>query len=116
MAFGCVIGALVGAICFNTDNWGWGLTINQYFLLVSLIPLVFMMPNLWYMVEFKSPKDSVPHLGELLDDIFQTLQLKAIWHTMIFVYTFYVLQIPNAAWTNFLVKGEDDYYFEVGFD
>jgi len=23
-AFGCVIGAVLGAILYNTDEWGWG--------------------------------------------------------------------------------------------
>lgn len=37
-----------------------------------------------------------------LEDIWNTVQLKAVWRPMAFVYVFNVLQVPNVAWQSYL--------------
>lgn len=37
-----------------------------------------------------------------LDDIWNTVQLKAVWRPMAFVYVFNILQTPNVAWQSYL--------------
>lgn len=108
-----MIGATIGALLYNTSNWGWGLTISQFFVLVGLIPVFTMLPTLWNLEEVQSKRDS-PSLYDLALDIWGTLQLRAVWYPMIFIYTYYVLQVPNSAWTNFLVEGLDFSDFELG--
>jgi hypothetical protein len=39
---------------------------------------------------------------EQLNDIWETVQLRAVWRPMAFVYVFNILQIPNVAWQSFL--------------
>lgn len=112
-SYGAVIGATIGALLYNTSNWGWGLTISQFFVLVGLIPVFTMLPTLWNLEEVQSKRDS-PSLYDLAQDIWGTLQLRAVWYPMIFIYTYYVLQVPNSAWTNFLVEGLDFSDFELG--
>ena len=46
-SFGGLLGALLGALLYNTSTWGWGLTINQCFLLVALIILTTVFPSFW---------------------------------------------------------------------
>ena len=112
-AFGCVIGAVLGAILYNTDEWGWGLTINQLFLLNALIPLTGVVPAIWNLIELAATK-AAPTLYEQWQSIWSTLQLMAVWWPITFIYTYNVFQIPNAAWTNFLVIGLGFTDFELG--
>lgn len=112
-AFGCVIGAVLGAILYNTADWGWGLTIAQIFALNALIPLTGIMPTIWHMEELAS-KTAAPTLMEQFESIWTTLQLRAVWLPISFIYTYGVFQIPNAAWTNFLILGLDFSDFEIG--
>lgn len=112
-SYGGVIGAIIGALLYNTSNWGWGLTISQYFILVGLIPVFTVLPTLWNLEEVASKRES-PTLYDLAMDIWGTLQLRAVWYPMIFIYTYYVLQVPNSAWTNFLVEGLNFTDFELG--
>lgn len=37
-----------------------------------------------------------------LDDIWNTVQLKAVWRPMAFVYVFNIMQVPNVAWQSYL--------------
>ena len=112
-AFGCVIGAVLGAILYNTDEWGWGLTINQLFLLNALIPATGVVPAIWNLIELAATK-AAPTLYEQWQSIWSTLQLMAVWWPITFIYTYNVFQIPNAAWTNFLVIGLGFSDFELG--
>lgn len=105
-AYGCIIGAVLGTLLYNTPTWGWGLTIAQLFALSALIPLTNMLPSAWTLHEIATKNMPTPSFLEIYRNIFETLTLKAVWYPMIFIYTYYIMQIPNAAWTNFLVEGE----------
>jgi len=57
---------------------------------------------------------NAPTLHAQLQNVRNTLQLRAVWRPMIFMYTYYVLQIPNSAWTNSLNAGLEFSDFEIG--
>jgi hypothetical protein len=104
-AYGCVIGAILGTLMYNTSSWGWGLTIAQLLALSGLIPFTNMIPSFWSLEEITTAGHVTPSFSEIYQKIFDTLTLKAVWYPMIFIYTYYILQVPNGAWTNFLVEG-----------
>jgi MFS family permease len=112
-AFGCTVGALMGSLLYNTSDWGWGLTIAQIFLLNAFIPITGVLPLSWSLIELESLKPP-PTFYEQLDVIWQTVQLKAVWQPITFIYIYYVFQVPNCAWTNFLVDGLGFTDFEIG--
>jgi MFS family permease len=112
-AFGCLIGALMGSFLYNTDSWGWGLTIGQIFLLNAFIPLTGVLPSVYHLVELAPPKQ-LPTFFEQLESLWSTLQLRAVWQPMAFIYIYYLLQVPNSAWTNFLIVGLDFTNFQIG--
>lgn len=74
-----------------------------------MIPVALMSTCIWQLIEIAS-HSFVPSFSEQFIEVWRVLQLKAVWHPLIFIYTFNVLQIPNGAWNNFLVyaKGFDD--------
>ena len=112
-AFGSVIGSILGAILYNKTSWGWGLTIAQIFGLSALIPLTGVLPSLWNLEELASSRPA-PTIKEQFQDIWATLKLKAVWRPLSFIFTYYVMQIPNQAWTNFLVIGLGFTDFDIG--
>lgn len=68
-----------------------------------------------------SPADSLkaapfspPAIGDQLSSIWHTLQLQAVYRPMIFLFSFYMMQIPNSAWTNFLLVGLEFSDFQIG--
>lgn len=112
-AFGMLIGAICGTLLYNTSSWGWGLTVAQLFALNALIPLFGVVPGAWWLEELASnqpPQTLVQHL----ESVWKTLQLRAVWWPMIFIYSYSVFQIPNSAWTNFLVIALGFTDFELG--
>ena len=131
------MGALLGALLFNKAHWGWGLSISNLFLLSALLASFPMLPSIWFLTEIRavyenntdgrvrvlrpmsSLKDSAelftpPTLRQQVADIWHTLQLQAVYRPMIFIFSFYMLQIPNSAWTNFLLVGLHFSDFELG--
>ena len=40
-----------------------------------------------------------------LHDIWQMMQLRAVWRPMIFIFTYNIFQVPNVAWSSFLQLG-----------
>eukprot|EP01035_Chromulina_nebulosa_P017022 gene17022-22528_t len=115
MGFGMIIGAVLGSILYNNSLWGWGLTIGDIFLLNALIPITNSIPLWWWIIEIIPSHDFIaPSVKENLKNIWNTLQLKAVWWPMTFIYIYYVFQIPNNAWSNFLVEGLEFTDFDLG--
>lgn len=112
-SFGCVIGAVLGALLYNTADWGWGLTIAQIFALNGLFPITGILPTIWHLEELAAKK-AAPYLMEQLDSVWTTLQLRAVYVPITFIYIYGIFQIPNAAWTNFLILGLGFSDFEIG--
>ena len=57
-SIGMTIGGLMGSILYNSDSWGWGLSISQCFLLQALLPVLTLFPCLPFMLE-------LPYKGEV---------------------------------------------------
>jgi hypothetical protein len=103
-SFGGILGALMGALLYNNATWGWGLSIANIFFLAGVIPLSGVLLAVWPLEEVCVSKIT-PSFSEQMQSIWSTLQLKAVLMPITFIYIYYVFQIPNAAWTNFLVLG-----------
>lgn len=112
-AFGSVIGSILGAVLYNKSSWGWGLTIAEIFGLSALIPMTGVLPTIWHLEELASSRPA-PTIKEQFLDIWKTLQLQAVYKPLSFIFTYYVMQIPNQAWTNYLVIGLGFTDFEIG--
>lgn len=111
-AFGCVIGAILGALLFNKPIWGWGISISKVFLIQASLPL-FTILACWHMIEISSGYQTPSFRFQVLS-MWSTLKLRAVWQPMIFVFTYNFLQVPNVAFKNFLVKGLGFENFELG--
>lgn len=112
-ALGGLFGAILGALVYNKDTWGWGLTISQVFTVNIFIPLICIFPTFYNLVEL-SPIELDFNLKAQLNEVWKTLQLKAVWLPMSYVYLYNVLQIPNSAWGNYLVTGLHFTDFDLG--
>jgi hypothetical protein len=102
--FGSTVGAIVGAVVYNRDEWDFYLPIRLIFFINGALPLVFLLPVVPYLLELDThcaPKNFYKQCQEL----FQTVQLRSVWQPMTFVYIYNALQLTNAAWMNFLVEG-----------
>jgi hypothetical protein len=74
-AFGAVLGAMIGAVVYNKDQWGWGLDISDIFLIQALMPLL-TVAFIWHLVELSSGYP-VPSLQTQLLVMWNALKLKA---------------------------------------
>jgi len=60
------------------------------------------------------PEWSPPTLKETVLSLWRTLQLRAVYRPLTFIFSFYTLQIPNSAWNNFLLVGLKFTDFQIG--
>ncbi|CAM9970789.1 unnamed protein product, partial [Ectocarpus sp. 8 AP-2014] len=93
---GNVIGCLGGALLFNRGGWGWGLTFRQVCLIMSMMPVLVLGPAVVCLWEERSKETKG------VRDIWDTIQLEAVWRPMAFVYIFNIFQVPNIAWQSYL--------------
>ena len=112
-ALGGATGAILGALLYNTSTWGWGLTIGEIFLLAAFIPLTGILPLSWNLIELQPLRPPSP-LYEQLQTVWQTVQMDAVWRTMLFIYIYNIFQVPNSSWTNFLIDGLGFSDFDIG--
>ena len=112
-SIGMTIGGLMGSLLYNSDSWGWGLSISQCFLLQALLPVLTLFPCLPFMLE-------LPYKGEVvtakakLTECWNFVKTDAVWIPMMYMYFYNVCYISNPAWYNFLYEGLDFTDFEVG--
>mmetsp|Transcript_18111 Transcript_18111/g.41245 ORF Transcript_18111/g.41245 Transcript_18111/m.41245 type:complete len:496 (+) Transcript_18111:1074-2561(+) len=102
--FGSVIGATIGAVVYNKDDWKFYLPISLVFFINAAFPMIFLLPLVPFLMEIETqcePRNFVTQCK----DLFHTAQLKAVWQPMTFVYIYNAMQLANAAWMNFLVEG-----------
>lgn len=84
MTYGMLLGSILGAVLFNGESWGWGLSINNLFFLSFYIPLVTIVPSWWFLDELSSfPK--VTSIMNMFRSVYSTLELRAVWRPMIFI-------------------------------
>lgn len=116
--FGCTVGAIIGAMVYNKSEgddaiWQWHLPIRLVFFINGAAPLVFLLPVVPYLLELDThctPKN----FKEQCRELFNTVQLRAVWQPLAFVYIYNALQLTNAAWMNFLVDGLDFAAWQIG--
>ncbi|CBJ32848.1 conserved unknown protein [Ectocarpus siliculosus] len=97
---GNVIGCLGGALLFNRGAWGWGLTFRQVCLIMSMMPVLVLGPAVVYLWEERSKETK--GVKNQVRDIWDTIQLQAVWRPMAFVYIFNIFQVPHIPWQNYL--------------
>ena len=103
--FGSTIGALIGAVVYNKDEWGdFYLPIRLVFFINGAIPLVFLLPVVPYLLELDTHCQA-KNFYQQCRELFEVVQLRSVWQPMTFVYVYNALQLTNAAWMNFLVEG-----------
>lgn len=102
-AVGKVIGGILGTYLYDNGTAS-SFDIGQMFILQAAVPLVCLGVFLWPLLEFVSV-DSLSRFEEQLSEVWRTLQLRAVWKPMVFIYVYDVMQVPNSAWSNFLVWG-----------
>lgn len=90
--FGSALGAIGGAVLYNEDTWGWGLSISTLFWINGLLPLVLVLPLMPYLFEEKKPKETGV-LKRHTDELWTLVQKKAVWRPMIFVYLYNALMV-----------------------
>mmetsp|Transcript_19579 Transcript_19579/g.23989 ORF Transcript_19579/g.23989 Transcript_19579/m.23989 type:complete len:714 (-) Transcript_19579:150-2291(-) len=110
---GSTLGSIIGSIVYNKDDWEWYLPINVVFFINMIFPLLLVLPILPFLreVEMNCP---VKSLWDQCINLFETVQLRAVWQPMAFVYLYNVMQLTNAAWMNFLVEGLDFSAWMIG--
>ena len=102
-AVGKVIGGILGTYLYDNGTVR-SFDIGDMFILQAAVPLVCLSIFLWPLLEFV-PFQTLPSFEQQLNEVWRVLQLRAVWKPMIFIYVFDVMQIPNSAWSNFLVWG-----------
>jgi BT1 family/PUCC protein len=111
--FGSTIGATIGAVVYNKDNWSWYLPIRLVFFINAAFPMIFLVPIVPYLLELDGHCIG-KNFWVQCNDLFNTAQLHAVWQPMTFVYVYNALQLTNAAWMNFLVEGLDFSAWMIG--
>lgn len=101
-SFGFIIGSTQASLLYNTSSWGWGLTLPQLFLLAMLIPVLTVLPMTYFIPELPL-KIAPPTVVDSFWKVWEVLQTKAVWFPMIFFLTYNCLQLPNSAWSNYLI-------------
>lgn len=92
--FGAALGAIGGAVLYNKDTWGWGLSISELFWINALVPFILVLPLMPYLTE--SPKEKeVGVLARHWREIWTLVKKKAVWKPMAFVYLYNVLMVSS---------------------
>lgn len=111
--FGSTVGACIGAVVYNKDDWSWYLPIRLVFFINAAFPIIFLLPFVPYLLELET--NCVPKNFWLqCQDLFETAKLRSVWQPMTFVYIYNALQLTNAAWMNFLVEGLEFSAWQIG--
>ena len=112
---GYMIGAILGAFALeSTDgNWSFGLSIGQVYLCNAFMPVLFVGPFLYQLVEITTgtPKVSLKERVALILDV---LKLRAVWEPMTFVFIYNIFMTTNPSWYNFEVLALGFDSFDLG--
>jgi hypothetical protein len=111
--FGSTVGAMVGAVVYNKEEWNWYLPIRAVFFINAAVPLVFLFPVAPYLLELDT-NCKAKNFWVQCRDLFEVVQLRSVWQPMTFVYVYNALQLTNAAWMNYLVEGLDFKAWQIG--
>ena len=102
---GLLVGATLGAFCYaDGDTFSFGFSISGVFFANGMIPVLLVFPFLPSLIEFNGGTKVAP-LYEQLVAIKRTLDLRAVWEPMSFIFAFNVFMLSNPAWYNFEIAG-----------
>ena len=93
--FGSALGAIGGAVLYNKDTWGWGLSISTLFWINGLVPLLLVIPLMPFLLEEPKTKETGV-LKRHIDELWILVQKKAVWRPMIFVYLYNALMVRDS--------------------
>ena len=110
--FGGIIGAAAGAALYNKASWGWGLSMWVIFVINAAVPLGFILPFVYQLVEVRA--EAPPQLRQQVASIWALVQKRAVWRPCSFIYIYNVLLLQNPAWNSFLVAGLGFSNFDIG--
>lgn len=71
----------------------------------SILKILMVVPLLvlpWIVLMDEDTSDAQTHLREQCSEIWKTVCRRSVWQPMAFIYIFNLLQVPNAAWRQFL--------------
>jgi hypothetical protein len=111
--FGSTVGALIGAVVYNKDDWTWYLPIRLVFFINAAFPMIFLVPFAPYLLELDS-NCRAKNFWAQCRELFHTAQLQSVWQPMSFVYVYNALQLSNPSWMNFLVEGLGFAAWQIG--
>jgi len=122
MAYGtrflaAIVGSAGGTFLYNQRAWGWGLSFETICFACAAFQCI-SFPTLLLLDEkrasdrYSTEEDKT--VSEQIGTIWEYVQLRAVWQPMLYIYFYNVMQIPNAAWNSFLVKGLNFSAFEMG--
>lgn len=98
--FGIAVVAPLSTYLYSHVNHGRGPVVIVSIILA--VPLCVVAP-LW--VRLREERfEAVPSAGEQCREIWKTVCSRAVWQPMGFVYVYNLLQVPNAAWRQFLMS------------
>eukprot|EP00656_Telonema_subtile_P013321 TRINITY_DN16764_c0_g1_i1.p1 TRINITY_DN16764_c0_g1~~TRINITY_DN16764_c0_g1_i1.p1 ORF type:complete len:379 (+),score=50.27 TRINITY_DN16764_c0_g1_i1:207-1343(+) len=106
-----LVGSICGAFLYNHSSWGWGLSYETICFSLAIL-MACALPVILLTVEV--PPEEIPTCGDQLKGMFNTMKLRAAWKPMLYIFSYNMLQIPNAAWNTFLVDGLNFSNFELG--
>lgn len=110
-----IIGSCCGTFLYNKVEWGWGLSFHTIAIICAAFQCI-SFPALMLLDE-RPAAEIVPApepIGKQMANIWDRVQLQAVWQPMLYIYFYNVMQIPNAAWNSFLLKGLNFTPFEMG--
>lgn len=64
-----LVGSVMGLMLFNKDEWGWGLSIQQLFLLNAMFPVFFIGPWVMSLRETAVVSGSIPVKQRLQEQV-----------------------------------------------
>jgi MFS family permease len=109
---GSIIGALLGAVLYNKDSWGWGFPISAIFAVNAFLPFCCVAPFLYSLVEIRG--EAPAGIRAQLSSMWALVQRRGIWQPCSFIYIYNVLYLTNPAWSSFLVSGLGFSNFDLG--
>jgi len=92
-------------LVYNKEEFGWGMEIAGVLALNALVPVFFVFPAMFFLADLRLDGNYHRPTKQQFSDLWQMVQLQSVFQPMAFVAFYNMLQIPNAAWRNFLILG-----------
>ena len=110
--FGALIGGVSGSLLYNEPSWGWGYPMWSIFCVNALVPLFFVFPFMYRLVEV--PPEYIPSVKAQISSIWMLVQRREVCRPCAFVFLYNTCLIANPAWTSYLIEGLGFIAFDIG--